>query len=262
MTSLKDKVAIVTGSTSGIGLGMATEFAKLGAHVVLNGLGDAAEIEKTRAGLEKETGVKVLFHGADMTKPDQIEDLIKSTEKKLGSVDILVNNAGIQFVAPIEEFPPEKWEAIININLISAFHTTRHTVPIMKKNGWGRIINTASAHALVASPFKSAYVAAKHGLAGLTKTVAIEVAENGITCNAICPGYVKTPLVEGQIKDQAKTHNMSEKDVVNKVMLAEEPTHKFTTVEQIAGLAVFLCSESADNITGAMLSIDGGWVAH
>lgn len=258
---LKGKVAIVTGSTSGIGLGMAKAFAKQGAHIVMNGLGDAAEIEKTRAEVEKEFGVKVLFHGADMTKPDQIVDMVKSTKDKLGSVDIVVNNAGIQHVAPIDEFPPEKWEAIININLISAFHTLRIALPYMKEKGWGRVINTASAHALVASPFKSAYVAAKHGLAGLTKTVALEVAEKGITVNAICPGYVKTPLVENQIKDQAKTRNMTEQEVISKVILGAQPTKKFTTVEQIADLAVFLCSNSAENITGTMISIDGGWVA-
>lgn len=258
---LKGKVAIVTGSTSGIGLGMAKAFAKQGAHIVMNGLGDAAEIEKNRAEVEKEFGVKVLFHGADMTKPDQIVDMVKSTKDKLGSVDIVVNNAGIQHVAPIDEFPPEKWEAIININLISAFHTLRIALPYMKEKGWGRVINTASAHALVASPFKSAYVAAKHGLAGLTKTVALEVAEKGITVNAICPGYVKTPLVENQIKDQAKTRNMTEQEVISKVILGAQPTKKFTTAEQIADLAVFLCSNSAENITGTMISIDGGWVA-
>lgn len=258
---LKNKVAIVTGSTSGIGLGIARNFAKQGAHVMLNGLGDMAEIEKTRAALEKEFGTKVLFHGADMTKPDQIVDMVNKTNEAFGSVDILVNNAGIQHVAPIDEFPPEKWEAIININLIASFHTLRAALPIMKKNKWGRVVNIASAHALVASPFKSAYVAAKHGLAGLTKTVALEVAQNGITVNAICPGYVKTPLVENQIKDQAKARGISEQDVINNVILGAQPTKQFTTVEQIADLATFLCSDSAANITGSLQSIDGGWVA-
>jgi 3-hydroxybutyrate dehydrogenase len=262
MTHLKGKVAVVTGSTSGIGLGMATEFARHGASILMNGLGDAAAIEKTRAQMEKDTGAKVIYHGADMTKPDQIEDMIKTAKAQLGGVDILVNNAGIQHVAPIDEFPPEQWEAIININLVAAFHTLRFALPIMKEKSWGRIINTASAHALVASPFKSAYVAAKHGLAGLTKTVAIEVAEKGITCNAICPGYVDTPLVRGQIADTAKAKGMSEADVISKVMLAEQPTKQFVTVDQIAGLALFLTTDAATNITGAMLSIDGGWTAH
>lgn len=258
---LKNKVAIVTGSTSGIGLEIARKFAQQGIHIVMNGLGDAAEIEKTRASVEKEFGIKVLYHGADMTKPDQIVDMVKSTKEKLGSVDIVVNNAGIQHVAPIEEFPPEKWEAIIQINLIAAFHTLRIAIPFMKEKGWGRVINTASAHALVASPFKSAYVAAKHGLAGLTKTVALEVATNGITVNAICPGYVKTPLVDAQIKDQAKARGISEKEVIENVILGAQPTKKFTTVEQIADLALFLCSDSAENITGTLISIDGGWTA-
>jgi len=258
---MKDKVAVITGSTSGIGLGMARAFAEQGAHIMLNGLGDAAEIEKTRAAIEKDFKVKVLFHGADMTKPDQIADMIKTANDKLGSVDILVNNAGIQHVAPIDEFPEDKWEAIININLVSAFHTIRHALPIMKKKGWGRIIQTASAHALVASPNKSAYVAAKHGLAGLTKTVALEVAEKNITVNAICPGYVKTPLVEGQIADTAKTRGMTEEEVMKNVILGAQPTKKFTTVEQIAALAVFLCSDAAENITGSLQSIDGGWTA-
>jgi 3-hydroxybutyrate dehydrogenase len=258
---LKGKVAIVTGSTSGIGLGIATMFVKEGVNVMLNGLGDAAANEKIRADLEKDSGVKVLFHGADMTKADQIADMVKTANDKLGSVDILINNAGIQHVAPIDEFPVDMWEAIININLVASFHTIRNALPIMKQKKWGRIIHMASAHALVASPFKSAYVAAKHGLAGLTKTVALEVAEQGITVNAICPGYVKTPLVDGQIADQAKANNMSPEDVVKKVILAAEATHKFTTVEQIAGLVKFLCSNDAENITGSLQSIDGGWTA-
>ncbi len=258
---LKGKTAIVTGSTSGIGQGMARALAKQGANIMLNGLGDAAQIEKDRAAMEKETGSKILFNGADMTKPDQIEALIKETKSKFGSVDIIVNNAGIQHVAPVEEFPPEKWDLIIAINLTSAFHMTRHAVPLMKEAGWGRIINLASAHALVASPFKSAYVAAKHGLAGFTKTIALEVAENNITVNAICPGYVKTPLVEGQIADTAKARNMTPEQVVKDVILGAQPTKKFTTVEQIGDMAVFLCSPAGENITGTMLQIDGGWVA-
>jgi len=258
---LKGKTAIVTGSTSGIGQGMARALAKQGANIMLNGLGDAAQIEKDRAAMEKETGSKILFNGADMTKPDQIEALIKETKSKFGSVDIIVNNAGIQHVAPVEEFPPEKWDLIIAINLTSAFHMTRHAVPLMKEAGWGRIINLASAHALVASPFKSAYVAAKHGLAGFTKTIALEVAENNITVNAICPGYVKTPLVEGQIADQAKSRGITPEQVIKDVILGAQPTKKFTTVEQIGDMAVFLCSPAGENITGTMLQIDGGWVA-
>ncbi len=258
---LKGKTAIVTGSTSGIGQGMARALAKAGVNVMLNGFGDAGQIEKDRAAMEKEFGVKILYNGADMTKPDQIEALVKETHSKLGSVDIIVNNAGVQHVAPVEEFPPEKWDQIIAINLTSAFHMTRHAIPLMKKAGWGRVINLASAHALVASPFKSAYVAAKHGLAGFTKTIALEVAENNITVNAICPGYVKTPLVEGQIADTAKARNMTPEQVIKDVILGAQPSKKFTTVEQIGDLAVFLCSDSAENITGSMLQIDGGWVA-
>lgn len=258
---LKGKTAIVTGSTSGIGQGMARALAKAGANVMLNGLGKADDIERERAAMEKETGSKIAYHGADMTKPDQIADLIAQTKKTFGSVDIIVNNAGIQHVAPIDEFPPEKWDLIIAINLTSAFHMTRLALPHMKEKGWGRIINLASAHALVASPFKSAYVAAKHGIAGMTKSVALEVAEKNITVNAICPGYVKTPLVEGQIADTAKARGISEEQVINDVILGAQPTKKFTTIEQIGDLAVFLCSDSAENITGSMIQIDGGWVA-
>ncbi len=258
---LKGKTAIVTGSTSGIGQGMARALAKAGCNVMLNGFGDTAQIEKERADMEKESGSKIAYNGADMTKADQIEALIKETKAKFGSVDIIVNNAGVQHVAPIDEFPPEKWDQIIAINLTSAFHMTRLAVPYMKEAGWGRIVNLASAHALVASPFKGAYVAAKHGLAGLTKTVALEVAEKNITCNAICPGYVKTPLVDKQIADQAKARGISEADVVKNVILGAQPTKKFTTVEEIGDLCVFLCGDSAQNITGAMIQIDGGWVA-
>lgn len=258
---LKGKTAIVTGSTSGIGQGMAYALAKAGCNVMLNGLGDAAAIESERAKMERDTGSKILFNGADMTKPDQIEAMIKETKEKFGSLDIIVNNAGVQHVAPIDEFPPEKWDQIIAINLTSAFHMTRLALPYMKQAGWGRIVNLASAHALVASPYKSAYVAAKHGIAGLTKTVALEVAQQNITVNAICPGYVKTPLVDKQIGDQAKTRGISEEDVIKNVILGAQPTKKFTTVEDVGALAVFLCTDAAQNITGAILPIDGGWTA-
>lgn len=258
---LKGKIAIITGSTSGIGLGIARALAGNGADVVLNGFGDAAEIETIRSGIEKEFGVKALYHNADMTKADEIADLVKTTKAALGRVDILVNNAGIQHVAPIDEFPPEKWEQIISINLVSSFHTIHHALPLMKEQGWGRIVNIASAHALVASPFKSAYVAAKHGIAGLTKTVALETAQKNITVNAICPGYVRTPLVENQIADTAKARGMTEDDVVQNVLLGAQPTKKFTTIEQVGALAAFLCSDAAENITGSLQSIDGGWTA-
>jgi 3-hydroxybutyrate dehydrogenase len=258
---LKGKTAIVTGSTSGIGQGMALALAQAGCNVMLNGLGDAAAIEAERAKMEKETGVKVGYNGADMTKPDQIEAMIKETKSKFGSVDIIVNNAGVQHVAPIDEFPPEKWDQIIAINLTSAFHMSRFAVPFMKEAGWGRIVNLASAHALVASPFKGAYVAAKHGIAGLTKTLALELAEKNITCNAICPGYVKTPLVDKQIGDQAKARGISEADVIKNVILGAQPTKQFTTVEDVGALCVFLCGNAAKNITGAIIPIDGGWTA-
>ena len=258
---LAGKNAIVTGSTSGIGLGMATGLARAGANVMLNGLGDADEIEATRAGLEAEAGTKVLFNGANMLKPEEIAGLVEDTTARLGSVDILVNNAGIQHVAPIEEFPIDKWDAIIGINLSSAFHAIRAAVPGMKQSGWGRIINLASAHALVASPYKSAYVAAKHGIAGLTKTVAMELAEHGTTANAICPGYVLTPLVQNQIPDTAKARGITEEEVKRDVLLAAQPTKEFVTVEQVAGLTVFLCSDEAASITGTVMPIDGGWTA-
>lgn len=258
---LKHKTALITGSTSGIGLGIAKAFAAAGANVILNGFGDAAEIEAIRARLASEHGAAVRFDGADMTKPEAIEQMIKSAIAEFGCIDILVNNAGIQHVAPVDEFPPVKWDAIIAINLSSAFHTTRLVLPAMKKKGWGRIINMASAHALVASPFKSAYVAAKHGIAGLTKTVALEVAEQGITVNAICPGYVRTPLVEKQIPETAKARGITEQQVINDVMLHAQPTKKFVTVEQVAALATFLCDDDAVSITGATLPIDGGWTA-
>ncbi len=255
------KNAVITGSTSGIGLGIATAFTAEGWNVMLNGFGDAGEIEKTRAGLEEKHGVRVLYNGADMTKPEEIKSLIAETESAFGSVDVLVNNAGIQHVSPVEDFPEAKWDAIIAINLSSAFHTTKAVFAGMKKRGHGRIINVASAHGLVASPFKSAYVAAKHGIVGFTKTIALEGAEHGVTCNAICPGYVKTPLVEAQIPDTAKARGMSEEEVVQKVILEAQPTKKFVTVEQVGALAVFLASENAASITGAAYQIDGGWVA-
>ncbi len=253
---------IVTGSTSGIGKGIATAFAAEGWNVMLNGFGDAGEIEALRAGLEEKYGVKVLYNGADMTKPEEIHSLIEQAETDFGQVDVLVNNAGIQHVSPVEDFPDAKWDAIIAINLSSAFHTIKAVMAGMKQRGFGRIINIASAHGLVASPFKSAYVAAKHGIVGLTKTIALEGAEYGVTCNAICPGYVKTPLVEKQIPDTAKARGMTEEEVIEKVILAAQPTKQFVTVEQIAALAVFLCSENAAQITGAAHQIDGGWVAH
>lgn len=261
MAVAQGKTAVVTGSTSGIGQAIAEALAKEGANIVLNGLGDADKIEVQRADLEKKFGIKALYHPADMTKPDQIKDMVDSTVSKLGRIDILVNNAGIQHVAPIEEFPPDQWDKIIAINLTASFHSIRAAVPYMKKQGWGRIIQMASAHALVASPFKSAYVTAKHGLAGLTKTVALEVATSKITCNAICPGYVWTPLVAGQIADTAKARGMTEDKVKSDIILAAQPTHEFTTIEQVAGLVLFLCSPAADNITGSLQSIDGGWTA-
>jgi 3-hydroxybutyrate dehydrogenase len=259
---LKGKTAVITGSTSGIGLGIAEGFAKEGVNLMLNGFGDAAEIEKLRAGLASKYGVKVLYDGADMSKPEQIEAMMKKTLASLGGVDILVNNAGIQHVAPVEEFPLAKWDAIIAINLSSAFHTTRVAVPYMKSKKWGRIINVASAHAMVASPFKSAYVASKHGIMGFTKTIALEVAEQGITVNAICPGYVLTPLVEKQIPDTAKARGITEEQVKRDVLLAAQPTKQFVTVEQVAGTAVFLCSASAASITGTNIMVEGGWTAH
>jgi 3-hydroxybutyrate dehydrogenase len=258
---LKAKTAVVTGSTSGIGLGIARALAREGANVVLNGFGDSGEIEKARAAIEAELGVKAAYSPADMTKPAEIAAMIKTAEQSFGSVDILVNNAGIQHVAPIEEFPVEKWDQILAINLSSAFHAVRAAVPGMKARKWGRIINTASAHSLVASPFKVAYISAKHGLAGLTKTVALELATFGITCNCISPGYVWTPLVEKQIPDQMKSRNMTEEQVKRDVLLAAQPTKEFVTIDQVAALALYLCSDAAAAITGANISIDGGWTA-
>ncbi|MGE0875932.1 MAG: 3-hydroxybutyrate dehydrogenase [Burkholderiales bacterium] len=258
---LEGKTALVTGSTSGIGRAIAGALAARGVNIVLNGFGPTAEIEALRAGLAAAHGVRVIHDGADMTKPDTITAMMQRAAREIGAIDILVNNAGIQHVAPIDEFPPEKWEAIIAINLVASFHTIRHALPAMKRRGWGRIINIASAHALVASPLKSAYVAAKHGIAGLTKSVALEVAESGITVNAICPGYVRTQLVEKQIPDLARARGMGEDEVVGKVILAVQPTRRFVTEEQVAALALFLAGDDAASITGSMLPIDGGWTA-
>ena len=257
----KGQTAVVTGSTSGIGLAIARALAAQGANVVMNGFGAQDAIETARRTIEAEFDVKVRYSAADMTKPAEIAAMIKMAESSFGGVDILINNAGIQHVAPIEEFPIEMWDTILAINLSSAFHTTRAVVPGMKGRKWGRIINTASAHSLVASPFKAAYVTAKHGLAGLTKTVALELATFGITVNCISPGYVWTPLVERQIPDTMAARHLTREQVINDVLLAAQPTKQFVTVEQVAALAVYLCSDAASQITGANLSIDGGWTA-
>ena len=259
--TLKSKAAVVTGSTSGIGLAIARALAKEGANVLINGFGEANAIEKERSGIEKEFDVRAIYSPADMTKPEEIAEMVATAEKSFGSVDVLVNNAGIQFVSPVEEFPVEKWNQIIAINLSSAFHGMRAAVPGMKRRKWGRIISTASAHSLVASPFKSAYVSAKHGIAGLTKTVALETATSGITVNCISPGYVWTPLVEKQIPDTMKARNLTRDQVINDVLLEAQPTKQFVTVEEVAAIVVFLCSDSAKQITGANISVDGGWTA-
>ena len=258
---LKGRSAVITGSTSGIGKAYAEGLARQGVNIMLNGFGDADEIEDFRAGLSEAQGVDVFYNGADMTKPDEIKGLIDETADRFGAVDILINNAGIQKVSPIEEFPDDKWHQIIEINLISAFHTIKHAVPHMKKAGFGRIVNTASAHGLVASPFKSAYVAAKHGIMGLTKTVALEVAEHGITCNAICPGYVATPLVEDQIADTAKARGMTEDEVKKNVILEAQPTKEFITYDNLKGMLFYLCSNAGSGATGAAFPIEGGWTA-
>jgi 3-hydroxybutyrate dehydrogenase len=255
------KTALITGSTSGIGLGIATAFAAQGYHIMLNGLGEVDAIETLRLGLAADHGVEVMYHPANMTKPDEIADMMHQAQTRFGGVDVLVNNAGVQFVSPIEDFPIERWDQIIAIDLSSAFHTIRLAIPMMVKRKWGRIINIASAHGLVASPFKSAYVAAKHGLVGLTKAVALEHAQENITCNAICPGYVLTGLVQAQIPDQAKSRGISEEEVVKTVLLAAQPTKQFVTVEQIGAFAVYLASDSAAQFNGAILSMDGGWTA-
>jgi 3-hydroxybutyrate dehydrogenase len=258
---LKGKNAVVTGSTSGIGLAIARALAQDGANVMINGFGGAGGIEKERSGIAADFGVKAIYSPADMTKPAEIAGMIGTAEQTLGSVDILVNNAGIQHVDPIENFPVEKWDQIIAINLSAAFHAVRAAVPGMKARKWGRIISTASAHSLVASPFKVAYVSAKHGIAGLTKTVALELATFGVTVNCISPGYVWTPLVANQIPEQMKAHNMTEQQVKNDILLAAQPTKEFVTAEQVAALAVYLCSDAAAQITGANIPIDGGWTA-
>jgi 3-hydroxybutyrate dehydrogenase len=259
--TLQTRNAVVTGSTSGIGLAIARAFAKEGANVMINGFGEAAAIETERAGIEKDFGVKAIYSAADMSKPQEIRAMVKEAEAKLGSVDILVNNAGIQHVDPIEDFPPDFWDKIIAINLSSAFHAIAAAIPGMKARKWGRIISTASAHSLVASPFKSAYVSAKHGIAGLTKTAALELATFGITVNCISPGYVWTPLVERQIPETMKARNLTREQVINDVLLEAQPTKQFVTSDQVGSLAAYLCSDAAAQITGANLSIDGGWTA-
>src|SRR6202000_2448117 len=261
MGTLTGRNAVVTGPAGGSGRALARAFAAAGANVVINGFGAPADIEKERSAIETDYKVKAIYSAADMTKPAEIADMIATGEKTFGSVDILVNNAGIQFVSPIEEFPVEKWDAIIAINLSSAFHGIRAAVPGMKKRSWGRIINTASAHSLVASPFKSAYVSAKHGIAGLTKTAALELAQHKITVNCISPGYVWTPLVEHQIPETMKARNLTKEQVIKDVLLAAQPTKEFVTSEQVAALALFLCSDNAAQITGSNYSIDGGWTA-
>ncbi len=258
---LKGKTALITGSTSGIGLGYARALAAEGAHVMINGFGDACEIEGYVAELEALSGGKALYHPADMTKPDAIRSMVVECSDQLGSLDILINNAGIQHVAPVDEFPEDKWDAILSIILSSAFHTTKAALPAMKARGWGRIINTGSMHSLVASPFKVAYNSAKHGLAGFTKTVALEVATQGITVNNICPGYVWTPLVENQIPDTMKARGLTRDQVINDVLLSNQPQKKFVQVDQLAALALFLCRDEASAITGTNLSVDGGWTA-
>lgn len=258
---LKHKSAVVTGSTSGIGLAIARALAHAGANVMLNGFGEPAAVAQLCTELAAETGVQVRHHGADISKGDEVARLIADTEEAFGSVDILINNAGIQFVAPIDEFPEEKWMAIQNIVLNGSYHAIKAALPGMKRRNWGRIINISSAHGLVASPFKSAYIAAKHGQVGLTKTVALEVAETGITCNAICPGYVRTPLVEAQVANQAQVHGLPPERVIREVILATQPSKRFIEVEEIAALTVFLCGDLARSITGAAIAIDGGWTA-
>ena len=261
MTSLKGKTALVTGSTSGIGLGIARALAGAGADIVLNGFGDAGEIEKLRKGIADEFKVKAIYAAADMSKPDEIYAMVKKALAELGRIDVLVNNAGIQHVAPIQDFPIDRWDAVIAINLSSSFHTIRAALPQMLTRNWGRIINIASAHGLVASVQKVAYIAAKHGLVGLTKVVALETATTGVTCNAICPGWVLTPLVQKQIEARAKEQGISVEKAKLDLVSEKQPSHEFVTPEQLAGLAVFLCSDAAAQMRGAALAMDGGWTA-
>ncbi len=260
--NLDGRSAIVTGSTSGIGLGVAAALAARGASVMLNGFGPEKEIEQTRVGLMRAHDVEVIYSGADLSRAENVVAMVEQARAAFGQVDILVNNAGIQHVAPIEDFPPEKWDAVLAINLSAAFHATRVVFADMKARGWGRIVNIASAHGLIASPFKSAYVAAKHGIVGLTKVIALEGAEAGVTCNAVCPGYVWTPLVEKQIDDQARAHNIAREEVIRDVLLKQQPNKRFATVEEIGALTAFLCSADAQSITGTALPVDGGWTAH
>jgi 3-hydroxybutyrate dehydrogenase len=259
---LKGKSAIVTGSTSGIGLGIASAFAEQGADVLLNGFGDTDKIETLRHQLERQHGVRVRYSAADMSDPDAIRAMADYARAEFGRIDIVVNNAGIQHVAPVEEFPDSKWDAILAINLSSAFHLIKAVLPQMKARKWGRIVNVASAHGLTASPFKSAYVAAKHGMVGLARAVALEVAEHGVTCNTVCPGYVKTPLVDQQVADQARAHGISPENVVRDVMLVHQARKEFVRVEELAALAVFLCSDAGASMTGTALAMDGGWTLH
>ncbi len=258
---LAGQAAVVTGSTSGIGQALARALAMNGVDVVLNGLGDPANIEAARAQMEAASGARVLYHGADMRSGGEVAQMVNFAQKEFGRLDILINNAGVQHVSPIEDFPADKWDEIIAINLTSAFHAIRAAVPLMKARGRGRIVNIASAHALVASPFKCAYVAAKHGVLGLTRTVALEIARSGITCNAICPGYVKTPLVERQIANQARARGLSEDAVMSDVILAAQPTKRFVEFSELAGLMLYLASNLGASVNGAALSVDGGWTA-
>lgn len=259
---LSGKVALITGSTSGIGLGIARALAAAGSDIVLNGFANPDQVAELQKGIAADHRVRVTYSAADMSKPDVIKKMMEETLRSSGAVDILVNNAGIQHVAPLQEFPPEKWDTILAINLSAAFHTTRLALPAMIAKKWGRIINVASAHGLVASPYKSAYVAAKHGIVGLTKVTALETAEQGVTCNAICPGYVYTPLVEAQIEGQAKAHGIPREQVIRDVLLAQQPNKRFASVEELGALTIFLASDAAASITGTALPVDGGWTAH
>ena len=258
---LSGKAALVTGSTSGIGLGIATALAEAGCNLTLNGLGEPAVIERTRAGLAETCGIQVRYDGADMSRGEQVGQMVRAAEAAFGALDVLVNNAGIQFVAPIEEFPAERWQAILAVNLSSNYYAIHAALPGMRRRGFGRIVNIASAHGLVASPYKAAYVAAKHGVVGLTKVVALETATLNITCNAICPGYVHTPLVESQIEEQAEAHRLPRERVIKEIILAAQPSQRFVEITEIAALAVFLCTEAGRSITGAALPVDGGWTA-